>query len=82
MGVQNGDEIIEMNESPIDASNPTKVLIAGLGMEENEPVTMKVRRNGQVIELKGTAKLNYTEGSGFKFLDPSKEKLKNAWLKE
>jgi predicted metalloprotease with PDZ domain len=82
LGVQNGDEIIEMNESPIDASNPTNVLIAGYGMEEDEPVSMKVKRNGQIVELKGKAKLNYVDGSGFKFVDPSKEKLKNAWLKE
>ena len=48
LGMQNGDEIIEMNGSPIDASNPTNVLIAGFGFEEDEPVTMKVKRNGQV----------------------------------
>ncbi len=82
LGVQNGDEIIEMNESPIDASTPMNVMLAGYGMEEDDPVSMKVKRNGQVIELKGKAKLNYVEGSGYKFVDPSKEKLKNAWLKE
>ncbi|HLO82566.1 MAG TPA: hypothetical protein VK166_16490 [Chitinophagaceae bacterium] len=82
LGVQNGDEIIEMNESPLDASTPMNVMIAGYGMEEDEPVTMKVKRNGQIVELKGKAKLNYVDGSGFKFVDPSKEKLKNAWLRE
>lgn len=82
LGVQNGDEVIEMNESPIDASNPTNVYMAGYGMEEDEPVSMKVKRNGQIVELKGKAKLNYMDGSGFKFVDPSKEKLKNAWLKQ
>jgi len=81
LGMQNGDEIIEMNGSPIDAANPTNVLISGFGFEENEPVTMKVKRNGQVIELKGNAKLNYTDGKGFKFTDESKRKLNQAWLK-
>ena len=73
LGMQNGDEIIEVNGSPIDASNPTNVLIAGFGFEEDEPVTMKVKRNGQLIELKGKAKLNYTDGKGFKFTDESNE---------
>ncbi|HEX5669087.1 MAG TPA: hypothetical protein VFX73_09810, partial [Chitinophagaceae bacterium] len=82
LGVQNGDELVEMNESPIDASTPMNVMIAGYGMEENEPVSLKVKRNGQIVELKGQAKLNYVDGSGLKFVDPSKEKLKNAWLKE
>jgi len=82
LGVQNGDELVEMNESPIDASTPMNVMLAGYGMEENEPVSLKVKRNGQIVELKGLAKLNYVDGSGFKFADPSKEKLKNAWLKK
>lgn len=81
LGMQNGDEIIEMNGSPIDASNPTNVLIAGFGIEEGEPITMKVKRNGQVVELKGNAKLNYIDGKGFKFTDESKRKLNQAWLK-
>jgi predicted metalloprotease with PDZ domain len=81
LGVQNGDEIIEMNGSAIDASNPTNVLIAGYGLDEDEPITMKVKRNGQVVELKGKAKLNYTDGNGYKFTDESKRKLNQAWLK-
>jgi predicted metalloprotease with PDZ domain len=81
LGIQNGDEIIEMNGSPIDASNPTSVLIAGYGIDEDDPITMKVKRNGQVVELSGKAKLNYVDGSGFKFTDASKRALNQAWLK-
>jgi predicted metalloprotease with PDZ domain len=81
LGVKDGDELVEMNGSPIDASKPVNVLMAGYGIEENEPITMKVRRDGQIVELKGNAKLNYVDGSGFKFTDPSKAKLKEAWLK-
>jgi hypothetical protein len=81
LGIQNGDEIIEMNGSPIDASNPTAVLIAGYGIDEDDPITMKVKRNGQVVELSGKAKLNYVDGKGFKFTDESKRALNQAWLK-
>jgi hypothetical protein len=82
MGVKNGDEIIEMSGSAIDASNPMNVLMAGYGLEEGDSMTMKVKRNGEIIELKGKVKLNYVDGSGFKFTDPSKAKLKDAWLKQ
>ncbi len=34
-----------------------------------------------VVELNGKAKLNYTDGQGFKFTDESKRKLNQAWLK-
>jgi hypothetical protein len=81
LGVQNGDELIEINGTPIDASTPTNVLMAGYGIDEEEPITMKVKRNGQIVELKGKAKLNYKDGSGYKFTDESKRKLNQAWLK-
>jgi predicted metalloprotease with PDZ domain len=82
LGMQDGDEIIEMNESPIDAKDATSILMAGYGIDEDEPVTMKVNRNGQIIELKGKAKLNYVDGTGYKFTDESKRKLNQAWLRE
>jgi predicted metalloprotease with PDZ domain len=81
MGMEDGDEIIEMNGSLIDASTPMTVLMAGYGLEEGESMTMKVKRNGTIVELKGNVKLNYVDGSGFKFTDPSKQQLKDAWLK-
>jgi predicted metalloprotease with PDZ domain len=81
LGVQHGDELLEINEVPVDASNPTNVLMLGYGIEEGEPMIVKVRRNGQVLELKGKARLNYQDGAGFKFTDESKKTLKEAWLK-
>lgn len=81
VGLQDGDEIIEINGSPIDASNPTNVLIAVYGIEEGEGITIKVNRHGQVISLTGKARLNYMEGPGFKFFDESKRALNKAWLK-
>jgi len=81
LGMQDGDEIVEMNESVIDASNPTNVLIAGYGIDEDEPVSMKVKRNNQIVDLKGKAKLNYVDGMGYQFTDESKRKLNQAWLK-
>jgi predicted metalloprotease with PDZ domain len=81
LGVKDGDELLEINETPIDASSPMNVLIAGYGLEENQDITLKIRRDGQIRELKGKAKLNYVDAMGYKFTDPAKTALKNAWLK-
>jgi len=81
LGVQDADEILEINQKPFDISTPTNVLLAGYGFEEDEPVTMKVKRNGQIVELKGKAKLNYQDGAGLKFSDESKRVQNQAWLK-
>ena len=62
LGVQNGDEIIEMNETPIDAIKSQQCVDGWIWFDEGEPITMKVKRNGQVVELKGKAKLNYIDG--------------------
>jgi hypothetical protein len=35
--LQHGDELIEVNETPVDASDPTSVLILGYGLDEGEP---------------------------------------------
>lgn len=81
LGVQDGDQILEVNETPVDASSLSSVIISIYGIEEGDPVTLKVKRKGEIKELKGTAKLNYTDGKGFKFTDESKRALNQAWLK-
>ena len=79
--VQEKDELISMNDVPFHPSSILSVLIMGIGLKEDSPVTMKVKRNGEIIELKGVVKLNYKSGPGYKFKDKSKETLKDAWLK-
>ncbi|HMS34103.1 MAG TPA: peptidase M61 [Ignavibacteria bacterium] len=81
LGIKENDQLIEINGLPFDPDNYMSVLLMGYDLEENSPVTMKVKRNGEVIELKGVVKLNYKDGPGFEFKDKSKEELKNAWLK-
>jgi predicted metalloprotease with PDZ domain len=81
LGIQHMDELLEWNGSPIDASDVMKVLLLGYKMDEDEPVTIKVSRKGQAMELAGKAKLNYMDGQGFRFTDLSRQALKDAWLK-
>lgn len=82
MGLKDGDQLVEIDGSPVDASTPMGVLLAVYGLEEDQDMTMKVKRNGEIIELRGKVRLNYQDGSGYKFTDQSKLALKEAWLKK
>jgi S1-C subfamily serine protease len=82
LGVKPGDELLGFNGQAFNASDPTKVLMAGFGLEEGSEGVMKVRRDGKEVELKGKIKLNYEDGLGYKVTDASKTALKNAWLKQ
>jgi hypothetical protein len=82
LGIKPGDELLAFNGQAFSASDPTKILMAGFGLEEGSDAVMKVRRDGQEIELKGKVKLNYEDGLGYKFTDASKTALKTAWLKQ
>ena len=82
LGVKAGDVLLSFNGQVFDASDPTKVLMSGVGVEEGSEGVMKIRRDGKEMELKGKVKLNYEDGLGYKVTDPSKAALKNAWLKQ
>ncbi|WP_353719932.1 hypothetical protein [Dyadobacter sp. 676] len=81
LGIQDDDVLLEFNGIPVDPKNLMSVVYLGYDLDEDSPVTVKVNRNGQDMELKGTVKLNYKDGDGFRFGDDSKRKLNEAWLK-
>lgn len=81
LGIKPGDELIAFNGKDFTPSDPTSVLLAVYGVEEGSEHVMKIRRNGQEMELKGKVKLNYEDGLGYQFKDSAKESMKTAWLK-
>ncbi len=81
LGVQPNDELLEFNGVPFDAANYIAVLLMGMGLKEDSPAVLKVKRGTEVMELKGKVKLNYKNTPGYIFKDNSKMALKNAWLK-
>jgi len=81
LGVRHGDELLTMNGQKFDGTSIMSILMMGMNMEEGQPVTMTVKRGGEVIKLQGKAKLNQRLGPGLKFEDQSKRALKEAWLK-
>ncbi|WP_316818317.1 hypothetical protein [Pedobacter nyackensis] len=81
LGLKNGDVLISLNGSPFVPEDGPASLMLGYGLEEGAPVLLKILRDNKPIEIKGTVKLNYIDGQGFRFEDPAKLMLKNAWLK-
>jgi hypothetical protein len=81
LGVQPNDELLEFNGVPFDAANYIAVLLMGMGLKEDSPAVLKVKRGERIVVLKGKVKLNYKNTPGYIFKDNSKMALKNAWLK-
>lgn len=81
LGIQDNDVFLEFNGIPVDPKNLMSLVYLGYDLDEGSPITVKVNRNGQDIELKGAVKLNYKDGDGFRFGDDSKKALNEAWLK-
>jgi predicted metalloprotease with PDZ domain len=81
LGVQVNDELLEINGAAFDASNYMSVIMLGMGLKEDSPMVLKVKRENEILELKGVVKLNYKIIPGYEFKDTKKESLKNAWLK-
>lgn len=81
MGLHNKDIILEISNQKLDASDLNSVLVGIYKLTEGKPMVIKVNRDGQIIELKGTVKLNYVDTAGFKFVNNDKLNLKESWLK-
>jgi predicted metalloprotease with PDZ domain len=82
VGFQHNDEIIEMNGQRIEGSEAGKIVaIMGYKLKEGSPYTAKVMRNGKIIDLQGTVKLNQVDAQQLRFRDASKTYLKDQWLK-
>lgn len=81
MGLQNNDVIVEINGQKLDVSNMVTVLGGLYNLKEGRPMLIKVNRNGVMMDLKGNAKLNQVDTPGYKFADPSKQLVKEGWLR-
>jgi predicted metalloprotease with PDZ domain len=82
LGIKNNDRFVEINGLKLDPKDLNGIVYMGYDLEEGSPITVKVNRNGQDLELKGTVKQNYSDGDGFRFKDESKRALNQAWLKK
>lgn len=75
------DIVQEINGVKYNLDNIYEMIMGSAGWKEGDAITMKVKRDGKEVLLKGTVKLPYEEVDGYKSTDNSKTKLREAWLK-
>ena len=82
LGLKGRDLILEVNEVKYVLDNIYDLLDESAKWKENDPITLKIKRDGKVETIKGNVKLPYLEAQIYKATDASKGELKNAWLKK
>lgn len=80
LGAKSGDIIQEINDTKYNLDNIYDLITASQTWKENDPITIKIKRNGKEAVLKGAVKLPAEEIEGFK-ANESNAKLREAWLK-
>ena len=81
LDLRGGDYILSINEKPYSLVNIYDMITVSQSWKENDPIAVKIKRNGKDLTLKGVVKLPYEEKDTFKATDNSKQALRNAWLK-
>jgi predicted metalloprotease with PDZ domain len=81
LDLRGGDYILSINEKPYSLVNIYDLITESTTWKENDPITVKIKRDGKDLTLKGVVKLPYEEKNTFKATDNSKQALRNAWLK-
>ncbi|MCY1487630.1 M61 glycyl aminopeptidase [compost metagenome] len=81
LGIKPNDIISEINGTKYNLDNIYDMIIGSIAWKENDPITVKIKRGGKEMLLKGTIKLPHDEIEGFQATDASKAKLREAWLK-
>lgn len=81
LGIKPNDVISEINGTKYNLDNIYDMIIGSIAWKENDPITVKIKRGGKEMLLKGTVKLPHDEIEGFQATDASKAKLREAWLK-
>jgi predicted metalloprotease with PDZ domain len=81
LGLQNGDIILAVNNKNYTPDIANEILYDCDNWKENDSITFKIKRDEQEKIIKGTVKLPFEEIEGYKAIDSTKAKLKEAWLR-
>ena len=81
LDLKGGDIIVAVNDKKYTLDNIYEMITASQNWKENDPITLKIKRNGKEQIVSGKVKLPYEEKEGLKFSDASKNSIKEAWLK-
>lgn len=81
LNIKGGDIITSINNEPFTKDNIFEIVTKSERWKENDPITLKIKRNGKEEIINGTVAFPYVEKETFKAQDPTKNSLKTSWLK-
>ena len=81
LGLKGGDILMAINNQSYTLDNIYDMINESVKWKENDPITVKIKRNGSEQTIKGNVKFPYEEKEVLKATDPTKNTLKEAWLK-
>ncbi|MBW4360419.1 M61 family metallopeptidase [Flavobacterium taihuense] len=76
-----GDIILAINDKAYSLDNIYDMITESQKWKENDPITIKIKRDGKEQVLKGTVKFPYIDTNGLEASDASKASLREAWMK-
>lgn len=79
--LRGGDIILSINEKPYSLDNIYDMISDSKSWKENDAISVKIKRDGKEMTLKGKVKLPYEDTDSLEATDKSKSNLKNSWLK-
>ncbi|WP_396170735.1 peptidase M61 [Flavobacterium sp.] len=81
LGLKGGDILIAINDKNYSLDNIYDMIMESEKWKENDPISVKIKRDGKEQIINGKVKLPYEDKDSFEATDASKSTLKNAWLK-
>jgi predicted metalloprotease with PDZ domain len=81
LGLKNNDLIVSVNNTKYNSDSFFDLIDTAQNWNEEDQVTLQIKRNGKPKTLKGKIKKTYQISKKYSVNDSSKNDLRNAWLK-
>lgn len=81
LGLKGDDVIMAFNDVSYSLDNIYDLIMQSQNWQTDDPISVKIKRQGNEQVLTGKIKLDYEDEEGLKFNDDSKKTINNSWLK-
>ncbi len=81
LGLKGDDVILAFNDVSYSLDNIYDLITESQNWQTDDPISVKIKRQGNEQIITGKIKLDYEDEEGLKFNDDSKKTLNNSWLK-
>lgn len=81
LDLKGGDVILSINDKPYSLDNIYEMISDSQKWKENDPISIKIKRDGKELIIKGNVKFPYIDSESPEGTDASKAAIRTAWLK-